>query len=372
MEEMAQLLNSSLPPAEFHREFLAKVLSVSKADGGAIWIRNPQDDWELQFQSNLCDLGLDESPGGTACHGLLLRQAGTRAKASWIPPNSGTVDRSGIKSAVNPTRHALLFAPITTEKQPVGVIEIWRKTSPEHNDRRQMARLLTDMAAFEAAYLHKNQWKGLLEHQKLLSQLESFTRQIHGSLDVQEVAYFLANDCRRFLRCDQVSVLCQKGKTTCVEAVSGSPGFDKQSRLVQSMQRLATAVLAWGEKLVFRGTHSEDWPAGVQVALDAYLTESNSRFLLVLPLEDARDKAQPRSNMWTLFIESFEPSFKEEEIVDALDLFVPHATSALYNAGQFRRLPLRIWLWRLVHMRDGLRARKLLKLGTIFGHAPHC
>ncbi len=239
----------------------------------------------------------------------------------------------------------------------------------EPTQRRHLARLLADMATLEAAYLHKNQWKELLHRQQLLSQLESFSRQIHGSLDAQEVAYFLANDCRRLLRCDQVSVLNRRGKTATIEAISGSPGFDKQSRLVQTMQALGTAVLNWGQKLSFHGTRSEDWPPALQTALDAYLSESNSRSLLVLPLEDPRDKAQQRPTSWALVIESFEPSSSEDENNTALELLLPHATSALYNAGQFRRLPFRFLVIGLAHARDGLRARKWLKLGVLLGTA---
>jgi biotin carboxyl carrier protein len=363
LEGMARLFDSSTSPEEFHRGFLEGVLRVMQAAGGAIWALSPQQDCQLQFQINLNELRLDDVPGGRAGHDLLLRQACQRDRASWVPPQSGALEKSGIMASANPTRHALLFAPILTERLVIGIIEIWLGMPPDQAQRRHLARLLMEMATFEAAFLHKSQWKGLLERQNLLSQMESFTRQLHGSLDAREVAYFLANDCRSLLGCDRVSVVWRRGKSGKLEAVSGSPGVDKQSRLVQTMQTLGGEVLAWGERLTFEGARSEVWPPAVQKALDAYLTESNSRWLLVIPLNDPRDKAQERPCSWGLCVESFGPAVELEPCARALELVVPHATSALYNAGQFRRLPLRSLVMGLARVRDGLGARKLLKVG---------
>src|SRR5205807_1927358 len=94
------------------------------------------------------------------------------------------------------------------------------------------------------------------------------------------------------LACDQVSVVGRRGKAARLEAVSGSPGFDKQSRFVRALQTLAGAVMAWGGRLAFAGTRAPEWPSEVEAALDAYLSESNSHALLIIPLEDARDKNQ--------------------------------------------------------------------------------
>jgi hypothetical protein len=365
--EMARLLDSSPSPEEFHREFLNGVLSLSGANGGAIWLRSPQDDWHVKYQVNLSCLGLTEIPSGPELHRLLLRQAGQRERPSWIPPLSGPAEKSGLSFGGNPTRFALLFVPIVMEKQLVGVIEIWLELRPDQVQRRHLARLLTEMATFEAAFLHKNEWKRLLEHQHLLSQMESFTRQIHGSLDPHEVAYFLANDCRRILGCDQVSVIGRCGKAAKIESVSGSPGVDKQSRLVQTMKALGAAVLTWGQPLAFKGQRAEDLPLDVQQALDAYLSESNSRWLLVLPLHDPRDKARDRQPSWGLLVESFGSPPEEDQFQHTLDLLAPHATSALYNAGQFRRLPFRRLVMSLARVRDGLRARNLLRTGLLLG-----
>src|SRR5262249_4215710 len=143
----------------------------------------------------------------------------------------------------------------------------------------------------------------VLENQQVFGQLDAFCRALYGSLEPREVAYHLANDCRRILGCDQVSVAWGKGKSARVEAISGAPGIDKQSPLVKAMHRLFAAVVAWGEKLVFQGTRLEALPPPVQEALDAYLAESNSRALIVLPLKDEREQYRPCS--WGLMVESF-------------------------------------------------------------------
>src|SRR5207245_3693767 len=93
------------------------------------------------------------------------------------------------------------------------------------------------------------------------------------------------------------------------------------------------------------------------------------RSLLVIPLVDPREKVHKRSCTWALFVESFESILGMEQRQAALDLLNPHASSALYNAGQFRRLPLRPFVMGLARIGDVLRARSLMKLGLLLGVA---
>jgi biotin carboxyl carrier protein len=369
MEEMARLFDAAAAPEQFHRTFLQGVLQLTRAAGGALWGRAPHDEWQLQCEINFVDLGLHESPRALSLHSLLVRQAGQRDKASWVPPRSSSADSPGALAEGNPTRRALLFAPIVMDQMVVGVVEVWLTLSPDPTQRRQLARLLTEMAALEAAYLHKGQWQRLRQHQQLVSQTEEFSRQIHSTLDVREISYLIANEGRRLLGCDQFSVAMRVGRASKLQAVSGSPGFDKQSQLVRAMQELAGAVLAWGQRLDYQGAHSDDWPPEVQAALDRYLKESNSRSLLVLPLEEPREKKSGRPCSWALLAESFGPAAVTEQRDRALELLLPHAAAALYNAGQLQRLPLGSLAMALARLRDDLRGRRLVRAALFFGMA---
>lgn len=365
VEEMAPLLESAPSAEAFYREYLDKVLATTEAAGGALWLRTERGDWSIQCQTNVQALELAQDASGSIVHQRLLHQAGERDRAFWVAPRQGSSETSA--AAVNPTPFALLFSQIPVDKQVVGLIELWFAVAPEQAQRRALCRLLMEMATVAAAYLHKHQWQSLVERERFLAQLDAFTRQVHGSLHVTEVAYQVANDCRRILGCDQASVVARHGRTTKVQAISGAPGFDKQSNLVGAMQSLTSAVLAWGEKLIFQGSRVDDLPLQVQEPLNKYLSESNGRLLFVLPLRDPRDQDRPCA--FGLVLESFGAGADVAQVERGLDLLLPHVRSALYNADEFRRLPLRslgLWVGRA---RDAIGARKFGKAGLILALA---
>ena len=115
--------------------------------------------------------------------------------------------------------------------------------------------------------------------------------------------------------------------------------IEKRSNLVQLMRKLFDAVLQWGEKLVFTGTKDDSLPPKVLKALDAYLAESTSKLLVVLPLRDDREtnkKKPPRSG---LIMEAFDPATTADQMVARLEVIGKHATPACtthWNTGAFR------------------------------------
>ena len=65
----------------------------------------------------------------------------------------------------------------------------------------------------------------LADKQTLWEQLETFTRTAHEKLDVRETAYTIANEGRRLIGCDRVSVAIKHGGKCRIEAVSGQDTF---------------------------------------------------------------------------------------------------------------------------------------------------
>ena len=79
-------------------------------------------------------------------------------------------------------------------------------------------------------------------------------------------------------------------------------------------------------------------------ALDLYLAESPSKLLVVMPLKDEREAKSKQRPRAVLVMECFEPPAEPQQILARLDVVAKHATSALYNAVQHRRIPFR-WVW---------------------------
>jgi multidrug efflux pump subunit AcrA (membrane-fusion protein) len=134
------------------------------------------------------------------------------------------------------------------------------------------------------------------------------------------------------------------------------------------MTRLFDAVLTWGEKLVYQGTKDDSLPPAVIRSLDEYLAESNSKLLVVLPLKDEREtegKKPPRSG---LMMECFDPAVAPDQLVARLEVVGRHATSALYNAAEHRRIPGRLIWMPIAKVQEGLGGKtRAIMLGVAAG-----
>jgi biotin carboxyl carrier protein len=343
LSDLTGLLESATGPEAFHGVFLHRVVTTLGACGGALWQQGTQGRWEVQQQHQLETLGLDQVHGWDA-HAGLLQVAARRGKALWVLPHGTPAPVEGGLPAANLTGLALLFAPVTHEHQVVGLVEIWFGATPEGAQRRLLGQLLTELAGFVAAFLHKARWRDLTAQRQLWEKLESFSLHIHASLDPREVSYLVANEARQLLECDQVAVALDRGSGPQIEAVSGAPGVEARSEVVRALAGLCGSVLRWGEPLVYDGTRDASLPAYVLGQLDDYLARSNSRVLLVLPLRSG-NPAESRAPNAALVSETFAATPSAEQLRGRAAILGKHAASALANALAHQQFPLR-WLAR--------------------------
>jgi hypothetical protein len=343
-EEVARLAGSDLAPAEFYQQFLGKVVAGIEAPAGAIWLRTPQGFLQLQCQQNLDGVGLDKHKGGRQSHNELLRQAFTMAKPMLLEPYGTTGVHEGMPAG-NPTDFVCLLAPVQLEKETVGLVEVWQDPRWDARAQKLCLNYAIQMAGYAANFVRNQQGRRLQGQEQIWTQLESFAREVHASLDPTRVAYQVANEGRRLIGCDRLSVATVEAKKCKIQAVSGSDVVEKRSNLVVLMRALVDAVLAWGEKLVYTGTKDDSLPPDVLLSLDDFLAESNSKLLVVQPLRDERQKDKPGPARSALLMESFETQENVEPLISRLDVVSRHATSALYNAVELHRIPLG-WMWK--------------------------
>src|SRR5262249_30260469 len=78
------------------------------------------------------------------------------------------------------------------------------------------------------------------------------------------------------------------------------------------------------------------------------------KFLVAMPLKDERESESKKPPRSCLLMECFEPSNSTEQLMARTEVVGRHATSALYNAVEHKRIPLR-FLWQpLAHVQEGL------------------
>ncbi len=367
VNEIAQLSKTSnLSPEEFYGEFLPRVVSALAAIGGAIWTLEDQGRLTLQYQINLQQTKLREDENALRQHGRLLQKAIVSGETMLVPPRSGAGEGD---EAANPTDFLLVLGPLKTELETVGVIEVFQRPDSGPNTQKGYLRFLKQMTELAGDFFKSRQLRHFGDRQVLWSQLEEFTRVIHTSLDPRDAAYMIANEGRRLIECDRVSVAIRRGSKCKIEAVSGQDLFDKRSNTVRLLGELATAVVASEEQIWYSGDTSNMAPQ-VEEAVQEYVDDAHSKTVAVLPLfppgneeeEDDPDKREdPPAPIGALIVEQIEDARVPERMIQRVDVVAKHSATALNNALEHNSLFL-MPLWRAIGKQKWiLRARTLPK-----------
>jgi multidrug efflux pump subunit AcrA (membrane-fusion protein) len=370
VSEIAQISKSEISPEEFYSEFLTRLVSALAAVGGVIWTSNEEGRLTLQYQINLQEIQLHLQEEKQAQHSRLLYKVLSSGEGMLAPPHSGAGDD---QQAGNPTDYLLVLGPLKTDLETVGLVEIFQRSDAALSAQKGYLRFLLQMCELAVDFLKSHQLRHFSHRQVLWTQLEDFARVVHASLDPRETAYTIANEGRRLIECDRLSVAIRHGKKCKIEAISGQDVFDKRSNIVRLLGKLATAVTATGDAVWYTG-ETRDMAPQVEQAVEEYVDESHSKTVAILPLKrpappqeednpDKRDKPEPP--IGALIIEQIEDSRVPASMIQRVEVVGRHSSTALANAMEHQDLFL-MPLWRLLgKTRWVLSARTLPKTISI-------
>jgi len=369
VSEIAQFSKSEMAPEEFYAELLPRVVSALAAIGGVVWSKDDQGRLALQYQINLQETKLPaKSEEEQLRHARLLHKVMTTGEGFLVPPQSGTGEAD---QAANPTDFLLVLGALKTEIEVVGAIEIFQRPESGPSTQKGYLRFLVQMCDLAGDFLKGRQLRHFSDRQVLWTQLEEFSRLVHASLNPRDTAYTIANEGRRLIECDRVSVAIRKGNRSAIEAVSGQDLLDKRSNTVRLLGRLATVVVASGEPVWYTGDTSNMAPQ-VEDAIQEYVDESHTKALAVLPLQrpqvvekekerpDEPDETPPP--VGALVVEQIEDSRVPQKMFHRVEVVCQHSATALANALEHESLFL-MPVWRtLGKTRLLTRARTLPKV----------
>jgi len=354
---------------EFYAEFLPRVVSSLAAIGGVIWARDDQGRLALQYQVNLQETKLPTlQEEDQIRHGRLLHKVMTGGEGALVPPHSGAGDED---QAANPTDYLLVLGPLKTELEVVGVVEVFQRSEAGPSTQKGYLRFLAQMCDLAGDFLKSRQLRHFSDRQVLWTQLEEFTRLVHASLHPRETAYTIANEGRRLIECDRVSVAIRRGNRCLIEGISGQDVFDKRSNTVRLLNRLATVVAASGEAVWYTGD-TRDMAPQVEDAIQEYVDESHTKALAVIPLRRPvlveKEKERPDEPeelprpVGVLIVEQIEDSRVPARMLHRVEVVAQHSSVAMANAMEHQSLFL-MPLWRtLGKSRVLTRARTLPKV----------
>src|SRR6516225_7284473 len=363
--EIADLAESDIQPAEFYGEFLNRAGAAVAASGGAFWLLDGRGSLKLQHQLEFRLTGLMDGRAKTQPHDALLGCMIQASQPQIIPPGA-TIE--GVPNAGNPTPYALIIAPLLVDKQVVGLIEILMDPNRRAATQKSTLRFVSDLCDLAATYLKNRQHRQMLSQQRLWNQLEGFTHQIHGSLDLKEASYAVSNDGKRMVGCDRLSVALKIAGRTMVEAVSGQEIVEQRSNLVRELTRLCKVVIRSGEDLVYTGS-TEGFAPDIRDALEMYVDESGSKVVIVTLLHkpDTEQGSQHKEKVpfGCLVAEQIGDELAPTDMHARTEVVSRHASTALWNSQEYHKIFLKPLFKALGSPWRMFRGRTLAKIGAV-------
>lgn len=353
VNEIGQLARSEISETEFYESLLNKAVAALAAVGGAVWTFNEQGHLQLAYQIRLQETGLAENPQGQIRHGQLLRKAVDRARESGqgllAAPQSGGGEED---EAGNPTDYLLVIGPLRSDQEVKGLVEVFQRPNSQPKVQRGYLNFLLKVCEIAGDYLKTRSLRSFADRQMLWTQLEQFAKATHASLDPAETAFTIANEGRRLIQCDRVSVAIKRGGKCKIESVSGQDVFDARSNLIVMLNRLTSAVARTGEPVWFTGD-AEKLAPQVEHAVQEYVDESHSKMVAVLPLRrpslgpDERGQSESGEVIGALVVEQVEKGVIEPALASRVEVVTDHACSALTNALDHHNIFL-MPLWKQI------------------------
>jgi multidrug efflux pump subunit AcrA (membrane-fusion protein) len=362
--EIADLAESDIQPNEFYVEFLNRAVAAVAASGGAFWMMDGRGGLRLQYQVEFAITGMMDGRVKTAPHDALLGCMLQASQAQNIPPNAVI---EGMPQAFNPTDLALIIAPLMVDKQVVGLLEILMDPTRRAAQQKSTLRFVSDLCDLAATYLKNRQMRQMMSQQRLWNQLEGFTHQIHGSLDLKETSYAVVNDGKRLVGCDRLSVALKISGRTMVEAISGQEVVEQRSNLIRELTRLCKVVIRSGEDLVYTG-NTEGCAPDIRDALEMYVDESGSKVVVITllhkPEADEGAERKEKIPFGCLVSEQIGDELAPTDMHARTEVVSRHSSTALWNAQEHHKIFMKPVLKAMGSPWRTFRGRTLAKIAA--------
>jgi len=284
------------------------------------------------------------------------------------------------------TPQFLLMAPLMLDGETVGVVEMILplQLNPTQD------QLLTECLAHASRYLQASAMRGpengfegkAFQHApetaktELVSsssnfsdsEVEEFIWSLHQHDNWVSTASAIANETRRLLGCDRVSLAVPQNRNDSrVVAVSGQDVVVNRSNTIRAIQNIADHVLKSGQSIEFEIGDTSTHEPPSRIAVD-YLKETEALGFQAIPLLqpskpefDGAGSEKVESPFAVLFIEQFSDS---PDFSKGLSRLTPHISQAAYQSLQHDQIfmrPTRQAIGRLLrHSKTGKKKAILI------------
>jgi multidrug efflux pump subunit AcrA (membrane-fusion protein) len=356
LAELGQLARSPISPEMFYDDALAATVRALSAEGGAIWLRSAGGALRPVAQLNWHGASIAAHDVARRGHEALLTHVADSGRVLSLPPRAS---RDG-GAVVNPSDFPLLLAPVRIARDAadgdaqrvengattVAILEIIPRGDASPAAFRGFEQFLAAVCELAADYHAHRELARLRRDETYRDQLLRLGTLVHRPFDLEPTAYAVANEGRRVVGCDRLSVLVHTGRRCRLLATSGASRVERRGGTARQLEQLAELVRPTAEPACYADGQSDALPP-IADALERHAEQSHARQIAVVPLalpgETADETADERPE-FVLVAEQFDlrdGDLARERLIEVGRV----SATALYTAREVDELPLR-WLLR--------------------------
>jgi len=355
---LGQLARSPIEPEQFYERALIECVRALSAVGGAAWLRAASGALRPVAHVNWPGAEIADHADARRAHETLLSSVAATGRVVSLGPHS----KHHPAAIDNPTDHALIVAPVQIAREnssapavqfTVAILELLPRPDASPATYRGYEQFLTAVCELAAEYHAYRELARLRQDDSYRDELVRLSTLVHRNIELAPTAYAVANEGRRVIGCDRLSVLATNGRRCRLLATSGASHVERRSGAARRMEQLAELVRPIGEPAWYADGQSDALPP-IAEALEAHAEESHARHIAVLPLAPpAKDEvAAATGNIasrreqpsFVLIAEQFDArtgNLTQQRLQEVGEL----SATALYNALEVDELPFR-WLLR--------------------------
>lgn len=372
LEGIRNLAKSDKSRREFCDEFLEEVAHLVEAEAGIVWDASNGQGFRAisQFSKNDEPSRLNFSRDE---HDRLLAKAAGEDSPIMVRHQTNSRDESSVTGSDQP---ALLLGKFIRGGRYLLELMVAGEVATAEASKHRMQQFGLALQA-----VHDSQ-DGLLSNQTTPTHtnpetslrdfsaeaLSQYLTAIHGSIDLKLTSSNVANETRRLMDCDRVSVLIfHRGKFR-VFAISGQPSVNRRSNTTRLLEQVSSRILKTGQPFWYP-TEAE-LPSQISQVLDEYLSISATRSMVIVPIHERQEQAvvdpealegtnRPNPVIGGVVYEHCHERWERTAIESKIDLMSEHSGCAIRNARQHQQLFL-YPLWKLLGKSKLLTAPRML------------
>lgn len=278
VDDVHELSQSSVDESHFYRELLEGCVTLLAANGGVVWQSETRGNWRPIHH-------LGSAPSNDQVE--LLHRTASGGEVRILQPHAST------DLGENQADTVLALAPVIETSHDThaptvhAIIELSLSPGSSPAVQQGWYELLRTVAAVATNFHLRSQLRSLRNERELYDQSFELTRRLQRTTQLRSLAYEIANEGRRFVDADRLSLVVKQGGNWKLLAASGADRVEPRADVTKRLQALAVATADWGEPIEYADVVAgvaDELPPALSAVLQEHVDESQARRLIAAPI----------------------------------------------------------------------------------------